>query len=229
MFTLKNFLFYFLLIWNLKLNDLKAVNKGANKSVKTVVSNSNNSTKQLKRNMLLPDIWALQITHDIDTFEIDESDFFRTDYLNEFLSRKSFQYMDDINSLNIEMPISNYKIDIIKFNSSTAYDNSFQVIGNTRCWVNKYEIMYFVCPWHYVFAEREEMFPSTRAFAKCNCDTCNARTQFDTSAIRSRCRPKVSFMPVLILINYDEGIETWKFGLEEVPQLCRCSILIKPH
>jgi hypothetical protein len=74
------------------------------------------------------------------------------------------------------------KYDRLKIDSSI--NETTLKIGPTTC--NLERIAYHkssspvpICPWHWVFIERNDRFPFKRAHARCNCPTCLAKTVYN--------------------------------------------------
>jgi hypothetical protein len=82
-----------------------------------------------------------------------------------------------------------------------------------------------ICPWHWTLIEREDKFPFKRANAQCNCQSCQAKTIYDSNLKRfSSCNNQFVLMPMLWRVAILNMTETWTFHLEEVPVSCVCSM-----
>lgn len=157
-------------------------------------------------------------------------------FLNRFLAEKSNQYLDYINLLLIPefRPLYKSKFKILKSNSNyQTLVTNLDTIGTTSCNLEKVALASdeketSVCPWHHVNKERDNVFPFTRSFAKCNCNDCQAKTIFDSDYMRtSSCTPFYSLMPALLREKISLEKERWWFSLEEVSTSCYCSVMLK--
>lgn len=155
----------------------------------------------------------------------------KNELLNEFYALKIFEYTEKLNTINIpEMRITfEDTIKIVKLNEG----NQAYAIGSTLCNLENYSILNVsspICPWHWAITKREDRYPFRRAFAKCNCKSCQAKTIYDSDMFRlSNCRPETILQPVLIKISTENHTDKWTFGLEEVAFACVCGIRLSPH
>lgn len=163
--------------------------------------------------------------------QIEQTDDKRSNHLNKFLTDKINQYLDEINTMIIPDFSQFYEqyFKIVRA-KSTINDDNLTRIGETYCnlelvALSKEDKSSSVCPWHYLNVERVDMFPFSRANAKCNCLNCQAKTIYDSDFFRiSKCMPIYSLKPALIRESLIDGVEKWWFCLEEVSTSCVCSV-----
>lgn len=151
----------------------------------------------------------LNISHN----EIEDD---KNEKLNEFLSLKKVQHLDEFNMMMIPEYRSIYKINFKILEATNQINDSNLIkIGVTSCNLNELFRGMKICSWHWILNERENVFPFIRPKARCNCENC----QVD---IKSECKPLFTLMPALVRESTIGGIEKWWFCLEEVPTSCAC-------
>lgn len=163
--------------------------------------------------------------------QIEQTDEMRSNHLNKFLTNKINQYLDEINTMVIPEFSQYYEkyFKIIRA-TNTINDDNLTKIGESFCnlelvALSKEDKSSSVCPWHYLNVQRVNMFPFSRANAKCNCLNCQAKTIFDSDFFKiSKCMPIYSLKPALIRESIIDGVEKWWFCLEEVSTSCVCSV-----
>ncbi len=160
-----------------------------------------------------------------------QDDLLKEDLLTRFLSNKIQYYNENLDKMLI-MELRSTQESSIKIIKVPAYDQDSFKIGFNDCQKDKLskEKIGPLCPWHWLISERENIFPFSRALAKCNCEQCQIQI-FENSTNETKtqaaCNPLITLTPALIRESIINGTENWRFVLEEVPTSCFCSISSK--
>lgn len=156
----------------------------------------------------------------------------RQDYLDEFLSEKIQQYMHELTL----MLIPEYRFIYSTFFRFIKTEQQIKEtdplkIGPIQCDLGRLAHenplnRVSVCPWHWRFIERTDVYPFIRANAFCSCSDCLADTVYDSTKRKlSHCKENYIIMPALVREKHiRNGTEKWWFSIEEVPNSCSCKI-----
>lgn len=144
---------------------------------------------------------------------------------NEYNAAVESNSIEDISLIQLKSIRGNQSVPIESFNPNRGKLN--RTFGSDKCnfrdhkhtdgEVNQHRFVP-ICPWRYEVRYRDDMKPSTRAIAVCNCPYCRVTTKH----MFSTCRQLMTYMPAFVrTIDLFDNVK-WKYVLEEVPTSCVC-------
>ena len=161
----------------------------------------------------------------------------RVELLNEFLALKIYENIEKIYMITLPQIRVAFQESILLLDDLNHFrkDNLLVKLGSTECSLENVALESVnrsstICPWHWEIHQRQDRYPFKIPVAKCNCESCQAKTIYDSDGYRlSACRHEISFQPVLYRTHHVNKTEKWSFAFEAVPIACVCSIKLSPQ
>lgn len=82
-----------------------------------------------------------------------------------------------------------------------------------------------ICPWKYVLAHSDELYPKTKIMAKCTCSSCTKLENDPLPTLVYKCMPVLKIVPVLKRTECVNGYFNYVPHTDEVSVACMCGLI----